>query len=721
MKILDLTENQQCDLIENRWNDSGTVWDEIEKIYSKNTNIYKNRPDWLMEIPRRKSKVRANRIQVDMEAVINSLIAEPAVINIIPGRDTLESKELAQDQEQFFKQKAEDRNVKKTVRKALRNMYFSRLLAIKAFWDPTIDDWNVRPVDPRKVRISKTANGEEDSEFCIEEVEDNLVSLMKRFPAKADKIMKMAGFENVSAAYISNPPVKYKEAWVNDIVLFKYQGMILGGIKNPYWDWDGILITPAEERQLNGSAIPGQETKPLNRDARRQLMTYIRTQQGSRTRPVKTAEAPGEVNIKPETTQVVSPASAPATPQNAPIQVPGEPATPPPAPDQPGENADLPPNPSLEYPETMKEYYFNYWDKPRKPFIFATIFDNEDGPIGQTDMIDLANPLQEGVDKRKRDIDQNCELVNGITKIDASVMDQQDAQSILFEAKGIIWGKGVKDGVTRETGTALPDMVFKDMEDSRAEIDNIMRATSAFRGQRQGDETKGGRLALIQQSALSLEELVQVVDFVYKEIFGWAYQLGKIRYTEYKYAKILGKDKALRILSLIQDDFENGSEVRVVPGKTLPQDKEFKYNQAQVDFKQQAIGLEDYLQAAGYEDAKQMAKNAVVFHLNPAYSVGIGPEELQQIVPPPAPKQPEPPKSPSETITYKDAPEDIRRQMEIQAGMQPSKEGGTVEPGSPAKKHLDFLKGLKELKTPIATPKIVGTGKLPGKKEAPTQ
>jgi hypothetical protein len=48
---------------------------------------------------------------------------------------------------------------------------------------------------------------------------------------------------------------------------------------------------------------------------------------------------------------------------------------------------------------------------------------------------------------------------------------------------------------------------------------------------------------------------------------------------------------------------------------------------------------------------------------------------------PDAPRQPDappppPPKQPFETLSYKDAPEDIRRQMEVAAGMEPSQMGG---------------------------------------------
>ena len=275
-----------------------------------------------------------------------------------------------------------------------------------------------------------------------------------------------------------------------------------------------------------------------------------------------------------------------------------------------------------------------HFDRPRKPYIFATIFNNENSPIGRTDMITLSAELQRGIDKRKMDIDENCELANGVLKVDASVMGKSDAQRIRFETKGVIWGKGVKDGVTRETGQALPQMVFDDMVDSRNEIDNIMAASSAFRGEREGQETKAGRLALIQQSYLRLNELVQLGDFVAKEIFDWGMQLAKTRYTEYHYAKWMGVESAREVIELIQDDFENGSEITIIAGKTLPVDDEFKFEQAQADFDRGALGLTDYLEISNYDNAKELAQNAVLYKQNPAEAVGIPPEDM------PLPAQP---------------------------------------------------------------------------------
>lgn len=606
--IAKLNESQLAKLIEQRWASSDTVWEKIKKTYENNTRAYENNNDWLTKVPATILKTQANRIFPNMEAVINSIIANPPGINFIPGREGEESQKLARKYEKYFLKKYRDINVKESIRKGLRNLYFSRLLVLKPFWNAKINDFDVRALDPRDIRVGKYATKEEESEFAIEEVKDNLCSLLARFPKKEAEILKKSGFtqETINDAYIMNPEVKYKEAWIGDYVIFKYDNIILDAIRNPYWDWDGMLITEQEEQQMEQSYG----------DDRRALFTEAKLAQNERKLP-QTQEG------------------------------------------------EIPPNEGHSEAQTYKSYYFNYFNQPRKPYIFATILNNENSPIGRTDFITLALPLQIGIDKRKQDIGQNCELVNGIIKVDSEVMNKADAQSLAFEAKGIIWGKGVVNGVSRETGTPLPQMVFDDMNDSRSEIDNIMAASSAFRGEREGQETKAGRLALIQQSFLRLNELVQVVDYVSGELFSWFYQLAKTRYTEYHYAKWNGKDETRETIDMIQDDFETGSEIQVIPGKTLPVDSEFRFERAQNDVKEGIISPIDYMEEAGYTNPKDLAKNAVTYKMNPTVATGITPEELAQLSPEKKEEKP-----PNVTINYKDLEPTSQAQLLAQIGIQ---------------------------------------------------
>jgi hypothetical protein len=643
--ISKFTESQLADLVNARWESSSEPWDIVERVYKQNTRIYANQADWVQLLPynRKQWAVHANRIFVNMESVINSLIANPPGINVLPSRDGQIAQDFARKLESFFRKKYVDLNIKETMRMGYRNLYFGRLIVIKAFWNPTINDFDYRAVDPRKVRFGKYSRKEQDSEFAIEEIEDNLCAVIERFPAKKTDLMKKYGIADDAQLYIRNPDVKYKEAWIGDHVVFKIDNIILDTIKNPYWDWDGILITEEEEQQLEGS----KDQPGLEGDARRQALQQIKLQQDQRQAEMKAAQAVSQQAAQ-QNEIAGNPRGTPGV-QGAPdVENPAE--------------AQVETQPT---PPQYKPYYFNYFDNPRKPYIFATIFNNKNTPIGRTDMITLSAELQRGIDKRKMDIDENCELVNGIIKVDASVMGKSDAQRIRFETKGIIWGKGVKDGVTRETGAALPQMVFEDMQDSRSEIDNIMAATSAFRGERQGQETKAGRLALVQQSYLRLNELVQLGDFVAKEIFDWGMQLAKTRYTEYHYAKWMGKEGAREVIELIQDDFETGSEVKIIAGKQLPVDEEFKFEQAQKDVQDGFLSPVDYLEIAQYDNAKDLAKNAVTYKINPGVAVNISPEEMATLQPQKTEEKP-----PNISINYADLPPDAQVQLLDKIGIK---------------------------------------------------
>lgn len=559
--ISKFTDKQLAELVENRWASSQTMWEEIKKIYDTNTSIYENKANWVSKVPHKRPKVQANRVFVNMEAVINSIIANPSTINIVTSHDDKEAQDYARKLENFFRKKYNELNVKEVFRIGLRNLYFARLVVLKPFWNPKINDFDLRAIDPNKLRVSTKARRENDSEFAIEEVDDSLCALVARFPDKKTELMDQHGITDESDLYIKNPTVTYKECWIGDYVIFKKGGIILGKIKNPYFDWDGIWVTKEEMQDLNTSYG----------ETRRNKFNEIRVSQKEREDQVNSIKA------------------------------------------NEGHSEDLP----------FETYYYNYFDQPRKPYIIGTIFNNENSPIGRTDMITLSASLQNSIDKRKQDIDENCELVNGIVKIDSEVMDKSDAQQIRFEAKGIIWGKGVVNGVQRETGNPLPQMVFDDMLDSRTEIDNIMAATSAFRGEREGQETKAGRLALIQQSFLRLNEMVQLVDYLSLEVFSWFLQLAKTRYTETHYAKWLGKEGAQEVIGFMQDDFDTGSEIIVIPGKSLPEDAQFAFERAQKDVETGVISPADYLEFANYPNPKDLARNAVLYKQNPASAVGL--------------------------------------------------------------------------------------------------
>jgi len=612
-----LDDKQMCDYISNRKKSADSIWNIVSDTYSKNINAYKNEPEWLKELPKKRSTVRDNRIFVNTEAVINSIIANPPKPIITPGRDTPESKQLAINQEKFFQDMYMKIGVKAELRKGLRNLYFSRLIVLKPFWNTEKNNFDVKSIDPRKVRFSPKSTKEDNSEFAIEDVNDSKHSIYTRFKKEGEdeaskifnqNLLKELGARSEQDLLVSGEETNYEEAWCGDYLVCKYGNIILSRGKNPYWDWDGVPITDAEQMEILNKKTSQKRVKEiLNKNA-------------------MGVETPKEVYSEEDT---------------------------------PADEA-----------QERAAYFYNHFDTPRKPYIFATIFNSENKPIGETDFITQAIPLQIDIDETKRNITENARIVNGIVKIDSTVMDQAEASKLRWETGGIIWGKGVAAGVQRETGAPLPAFVQQNLDDSRKEIDDVMASSSAFRGVREGQETRGGRLALIDQSFLRLNELVQVIDYVNYELFNWFYQLSKVFYTEHHYAKTMGADRAAETLTLMRDDMEDGTEVRVLEGKTLPEDRAFKYEQAQEDLKNGVLSPVDYLQIAGYDSPADKARNLVVWGLNKPIAVGMTEEEVSLISPPSQPEQ----KEPTISIKFEDLTPDAKVQALQKAGIVADKQ-----------------------------------------------
>jgi len=569
------SDQELAELIENRWRESDTLWQELLKIAEDNLRIYKNNPKWLENLTVKQSKVRDNRIFRNVESLIAGVLANLPKPNVIPGHDTPGSKQLAKDIETIETYQFENEHVRAVLRRALRGLFVTRLFLIKPYWDTAQNNFSVTWVNPKNIRISKLASKEIEADAIIEEVESTYPQMLERFPKKTDVILRLGGYpageEGIKKAYLENRACKYKEAWIGDYLICKFENEILWSNPNPYWDWKGLLLSDEEYNKLE--QVGGGS-------ARVDILTMARADYEQRQNQMAEAKIAG----------------------------------------------NEPP---------YKTYFYNYWDKPRKPYIFGSLFTMENKPFGETSHIEQAAALAERVDEGKRQIAENARWVNGITLVDSTVMEKSEAQKLRYQPEGIIWGNGASVGVKRVTGTPLPEFVIRDIFDNRDEIDNIMGASGAFRGIREGPETKAGRLALIEQSFMQSNELMQVINESCRDLFGWWFQLMRVKYTDYHYTKRLGKEGAATTIQLMRDEIDDGIQIEIIPGKAIPQDAQFRLQRASEAIQMKLISPIDYFEQAGFDNPKQLAKNALVYQMNPAAAVGMSPEEMAQLAPPP--------------------------------------------------------------------------------------
>ena len=555
-------ENKLGKLIDNRWNESEPLWNDIEKAYKKNKAVWQNDDSIVATIPKRKSKVRDNRSFLAMESVIAALTGRPSRPNVLPTNGKLESGQIALDLQDLFLETYKSLRMKKKIRRGLRWLFLARLMVFKMIWDNDIDNFNLMVVDPRKVRFSKKSTNSMDTDVAIEEIDTTIPDMMERFPEQKEDILKQAGGKEEDHM-IANTPATYKEAWLTggEWVVYKFREKILKKEKNPYWDWEGVLFTKNELRKFETLELPAERKKLLG------LARGVREKR-------------------------------------------------------------------VERANRYQNYLANHFDKPRHPYIFASMLEVEDRPIGETSLMEQVNPLQRNVNQRKRQIADNASMAQGRWVVDTKFVESKtkgDIQAMKSDPEGIIFGDGVSQGITIQSGRDLPVMVKEDLILSIQAIDSLFGTQPTFRGEKEGSETATGRALLREQSYQRLTELIDIVDDLHWEIYNWELQLIKVRYTETHYTKILGRDRALRIIQTMQDDISDGIDVQVIPGQIMPKDRVYRAERALEGVKNGFVIPLTYFEEAEFDNPMETAKQLEMYKVSPFTVLDMDPEDIEKL------------------------------------------------------------------------------------------
>lgn len=575
--ISSLSEEDKIKMIKNRWESSQSLWDTIEQTWEKNFSIWKGNPEWNDNIPRSRATVNDNRAFLATEAVLNNLTGRPSKPNAIAANETPEAKLIADNLQEWFLAKYKNLQTKKEVKKSLRGLFFSRVFAMKYYWDTRIDDYGRKRVDPRKIRIEKTASSGMDSEFAIEEITKPIVRMIELFPEAKKLILQKKGYASgqdaseqevadaEKKALLENPDVTYYEAWIDwgAYRMFRLEDKIIKEGKNPFWDWNGLPMTEEEKREM--SKLGGAK--------RRTPMRNIKNKKDTRQKEVEEGKS------------------------------------------------------------QYQNYLFNHFDNPRHPYIVETILEVDESPAGETSLIEQAAKLQEAIDRRKRQISDNADFVNGVWKFDTEVctMSRADANKARSEPGGMFYGDGVSTGITRESGTPLPSFVMEDLANSITELDALFGTQPTFRGEGGQNETATGRAILREQAYARLDELIDLVDNVHQQLYDWEMQMMRVRYTESHLTKPLGSTKASQVIELTQDDLQEGIEIQVIPGQVLPEDRFYQAERAQQAAESQLLDPLSYFEATGWDDPMKQAKRLVMYTTNPFSIIDIDDKDIQAL------------------------------------------------------------------------------------------
>lgn len=201
-----------------------------------------------------------NMIWQDTENRIQLAAGRMPDFIITPGDGSMDGRDRARKVERVINMELTDSKIKRIVKNGLRHNHIYMIGVVKARWDPTkgpFGDFVFEVVRPEKLLLSSTTTIPEDGftmdncDMAMEWIDEPVDVVMAKFPGKATELMRELSGQNRSERPSS---MRYQEVWFTTYqhgkpiegLCWKYKNLILGKMRNPYFDFEGY------ERQVYG-------------------------------------------------------------------------------------------------------------------------------------------------------------------------------------------------------------------------------------------------------------------------------------------------------------------------------------------------------------------------------------------------------------------------------------------------------------------------------------
>lgn len=234
----------------------------------------------------------------------------------------------------------------------------------------------------------------------------------------------------------------------------------------------------------------------------------------------------------------------------------------------------------------------NHFKKPRYPYWTMNSINTAKSLVDDTSLIEQAIPIQDGINKRKRQIDANAGLANGVIVGSAQYMEKDVFDKITMQPGEKIFlnseAEDIHNGFGVMTGRSLDSGVFQDMLHSIRESDNIFGTHDTTRGEKTSTETATGRVLLRDADYGRLDLTSRSYEQSAEEAYNWMIQMLYVKVKNPKniitpkesdnpkqsYIESMGLRPVEEIQDTISSKDLKGFKVKVIvkKGSTKPKD-----------------------------------------------------------------------------------------------------------------------------------------------------
>jgi hypothetical protein len=217
----------------------------------------------------------------------------------------------------------------------------------------------------------------------------------------------------------------------------------------------------------------------------------------------------------------------------------------------------------------------NYLDEPAKPIIPFNYINDGTHWIDRYGPIDQTIPLQVQINKIGRQIQKGIAHASPVLVFNKKALPKPAADQVTGEP----WEKILVDAedVNRAYGVIqanqVPAFVINEIDRLAASLHEIFGTPPQLRGENNQSQTATQDLMARNQAQGRQDLLVRSVDRGLDRYFKQLLQMMKVYYTEDHFASILGEDGRYTSVMLNREDIEDGIQIKVKAGSTLPMDK----------------------------------------------------------------------------------------------------------------------------------------------------
>lgn len=278
-------------------------------------------------------------------------------------------------------------------------------------------------------------------------------------------------------------------------------------------------------------------------------------------------------------------------------------------------------------PETEEEVKseiqgMNHLEQPTDPYRFLGIFSINDQPHDTTSLILQNIPQQDKINRREVQIERNVEgMNNGMIVSGTAFTEEQAAQAASALRRGVairVPNGKVGDAVIFPQRPALPEDVFKSLNDGRQELRNIFGTAGSSAQGIKSQETVRGKIMVNQMDSSRIgggitEYIEQVADSIYNLWVQFMY----VYYDEEHFVASAGSVKGAELIEIKNSDFHilTTLSITVKEGTLIPKDPLTQRNEAIDLWSANAIDPRSLYQKLDFPDPDEATNQLILWQM----------------------------------------------------------------------------------------------------------